>query len=56
MDADKRGSGQRVTATAGTWKKWTCDLCGRTGREVGTRAARDAHLRHYLTNHQEVPF
>lgn len=58
MDADKRGSGQRINDNAGTWKQWRCHLCGRTGREIGHRAARDAHMRHYLANHhdQEPPF
>lgn len=53
-----RAAGQRINNTAGTWKQWRCTICGRTGREIGHRAAREAHLRHYVTNHHdnEVPF
>ena len=58
MEAAKRGNGQQVTPSASRagWKAWTCHECGRSGREVGTAAARNAFERHWLANHQEVDF
>lgn len=60
LEPAKRGSGQQVTreAAAQGFKTWTCTICGRSGREVGHRAARAAYQRHYVDNHhdQEVPW
>lgn len=58
LSPEARAAGQRVNDTAGGWKQWKCTICGRTGREVGHKAARAAYQRHYDSNHldQEDPW